>query len=74
MFICIPLADKYVPLVEKEKGLSPLQDLIDEELSPESDPSTVIQKDVKRYAEITLQNVEQFNKSGQIDLNTFMDG
>jgi hypothetical protein len=123
--------EKYVPLVEKEHGLAPLRDLVDEPLiaimesssspspststapvavaapppaTPSSSSSSVdaqpqpqepeepttstsasstqdqnqiillIQQDVKKYAKITLQNVEEYNKKGKIDLASYMDG
>lgn len=65
-----PPADKYVPLVEKENGLAPLRELLDDPL----EPMTSIQRDVRKYATITLRNVDEFKKSGKIDLNSFMDG
>lgn len=60
-----------MPLVEKEHGLSPLRDLVSEEISP---TTCSIMKDVVMYAGITLSNVETFNKAGGIDLSSFMDG
>ncbi|CAL8113664.1 unnamed protein product [Orchesella dallaii] len=61
--------EKYVPLVEKENGLPPLNDLLSE-----PGEESQIHENVKKYARITLRNVDEFNKNGKIDLSTFMDG
>lgn len=75
--VFIKLADKYVPLVEKENGLSPLRDLISDDTTsvlPSPSESSIIQSDVIKYAKITLDNVAEFNRSGSVDKSNFMVG